>query len=253
MLCYATEKMTCVDRYLGTALKVGGYAFQFAVYRDGLFGNLYVTADWCESRSTSIGSMLRCLVDGTYYSFSTVSGWEDPVCVIPCSAEPDTSALVPVSSGSRITLHSTGYTSYAFRTGTFLTLPKFTRPDVTLYGNYSQKVEWTLVPGDNRRGWVSSMEIRYRDPGETAFDAIAVFTDTLHTYRYLTTDSTIVGKEACLMLEYRTYSADWSGQDLEDFETLNRSVTLCSTWNGTHLFLLHRAGSRYPCSLPGGR
>ena len=228
MTNYATTTMTCVDRYRDNTLKIKAKPFQYAVYRDGLSDSLYVTVNWHPDTSTSyvLENILKCTCNGTTYRFARTAGWADPVCVIPYIPESQSPSytLAPISSSDALYYNNGNRTSLSFSPGNYTTLPVLQPPVVTLYANHKQRLNWTLTPGDSRRGWVTSLEVRYRDPGAENWNTILDFADSQRNYRDLETDERISGKEVCLALEYRTYLSNWGGE-LEDFVTLNWLVT----------------------------
>lgn len=232
MRCYANETLTCVDRYTDKYLQISGISFQYAVYRDGLGDLLYVTVNWYNEATTNRmpEDMLQCRVGSQKYDFARMDGWEDPVCVLPYSTDETNDisgmyAFVPKESQGVLRYNFEEYSELALYPGKYDTLPSFVLPQIPLYGNHRHSLKWTLTTGDDRQGWVSALELRYRDPGADTYVSEAVFTDAFHTYCYMQTDGDIIGKEVCLMLEYRTYDPDWNGNNKEDFTTLNRMVS----------------------------
>ena len=231
MRCYANETMTCVDRYTGKYLQINGDPFQYAIYRNGTEDRLYLTVHWLqESTKTAVRDVLQCRAGGELYDFTDMAGWEDPVCVLPYLTDESDSgavlyAFVPKGGYGVLYYNFVDYSIFPLYPGNYLTLPKISVSDVVMAGNYTQTVRWTLTPGDDRSGWAVHMELRYREPGEDSWETETLFTDTMENSWRMTTGSTIVGKEACLLLEYRTYRADWGGYNLDDFVTLNRTVT----------------------------
>jgi len=231
MRCYANETMTCVDRYTGKYLQINGDPFQYAIYRNGTEDRLYLTVHWLqESTETAVRDVLQCRAGGELYDFTDMAGWEDPVCVLPYLTDESDSgavlyAFVPKGGYGVLYYNFVDYSIFPLYPGNYLTLPKISVSDVVMAGNYTQTVRWSLTPGDDRSGWAVHMELRYREPGEDSWETETLFTDTMENSWRMTTGSTIVGKEAYLLLEYRTYRADWGGYNLEDFVTLNRTVT----------------------------
>jgi len=226
MRCYANETMTCVGRHTGENVTINGNVFHFAMYRNGSGNQLYLTLHWPDDAAAGVfQDILQCTVGDVTYSFMTLNGWEDPVCVIPYLTDGTRYALIPKGKSNRLADGYFTITEYVFEPGQYTTLPTLALGTVNLIGNYTQKVTWTLTKGDGRMGWVVSMELRYRDPGADTYTAEVKFSDSFRTYYNLKTDSTIVGKEACLVLEYRTYDSEWDGDDNEAFTTLNRMTT----------------------------
>lgn len=221
---YATTTMTCVDRYMNNGLKIKAKAFQYAVYRDGLSDSLYVTVNWHPDTSTTyvLEDILKCTCNGTTYRFARTAGWADPVCVIPYIPESQSPSytLAPISSSDALYYNNGNRTAYSFSPGNYTTLPSIVLPNyyVKAHDNYTYR--WTLTPGDSRKGWVTAMEIQYRNPGIENWDTISVFAGEPYAYWDLTTDGTIAGKESRIALEYRTYPSNWGGE-MEDFATLN--------------------------------
>lgn len=233
---YSSTTMTCVEQYNGTKLKLDGTSIQYAVYRNGTGEQLYVTANWYPGSTApgALSDMLTCVWNGTTYSFTTMTGWADPVCVLPYAVvQGDETvsgsvtaqyALVPVGRTS-MSYGGSMLQEYRLTPGEYDTLPCITVTTPTLYGNYSHTIRWTLTAGDGRNGWVIAMSLRCREPGSTAETEKELFSNSLHIYYNLQTDSTIVGKEVCLVLEYRTYAATWDGYDTDAYVTHNRYVT----------------------------
>lgn len=229
---YSSSTMTCVDRYTSSRLKLNETIFHFAVYREGLGDQLYVVANWSKNATDpgELTEMLAVKLNGTKYNFTNVEGWEDPVCILPyveSTTEGEETitpsyALVP-KNRAPMTYAGISISTYDLHPGAYATLPTLTITPPTIYGNYSHMVRWRLTAGEERSGWVTGMTMRVRESGNST--ETALFTNDLHSYYTLQTDASIVGKEVCLVLEYRTYSADWAGYDLEDFVTCNRCVT----------------------------
>lgn len=228
---YASTTMTCVGQYLGNLLELGERAFQFALYRDGVGEQLYITVGWYPGTTGQgdLTMLLQCTVNGSTYSFTQKDGWDDPVCVVPYlwdEKDTTTYALVPASTQIYMFYNGNRRMEYQLLPHAYTTMPTLTMTNLpTLYGNYNHTVRWTLIVGEERSGWVTAMSMRVRTPGTTEETETELFSDSLHVYYNVCTDSTIVGKEACLVLEYRTYDTTWSGHDIDDFLTRNRYVT----------------------------
>lgn len=223
---YSSTTMTCVERYTGNRLKLSGTAFQYAIYRNGVDEQLTIVANWVAGTTApgEIPKLLSCVWNGTTYSFTTRSGWEDPVCVVPYTGENISYALTP-AGGATMLYNGSRVTEYQLTPNVYTTPPAMTVTVPTLYGSHSQTIRWTLTAGDERKGWVVTMSMRSREVGSTTESETELFTNSLHVYYILQTDSTIVGKEVCLVLEYRTYAQDWNGSDQDAFVTCNRYVT----------------------------
>lgn len=256
--------MTCVGRYMGNRLRLEGTSIQYVVYRNGTEDTLYVTANWYPGSTSvpgDIKQLLGCTLNGTLYSFTTLADWTDPVCVLPYVAPSVTDendpvtplyALVPKNRATMI-YNSDTLSRYVFSVGDYSTQPQMTFTPPTLYGSYSHRLRWTLTSGDGRNGWVTALALRIRTPGAATETETALFTDALHMSYNLKTDSTIVGKEVCIVLEYRTYPVTWDGDDLEEFVTLNRYVTPWQTVSRDAATPLAPTGLVTSLLLAGGR
>ncbi|MBQ8640655.1 MAG: hypothetical protein IJ480_00425 [Clostridia bacterium] len=253
MRCYATETMTCVSRYTGTVMKLNEHSFHYAVYRDGLSDDLYVTVGWADpERTEDITACLELNLAETRMSFGTLEGWDDPVCRISCSAadgkvylekkwEPDV-----MTNGALVT------DGVWIRFDQYTVLPEITL-EAVLYANHTGTLTWSLHPGDDRNGWGTAMELRQREPGETEYRTTVLFADELRSSCRLTTGQDLLGMEACLMLEYRTFAADWDGETLEDFVTLNRVLTPLQTVERDAAIPLAPDGIETTLLLDGGK
>lgn len=223
---YSSTTMTCVAHYTDNRLKLSGTAFQYAVYRNGVDEQLYIVANWVPGTTApgELSALLCCVWEGTTYSFTTRSGWENPVCVVPYTGENVSYALTPVG-GTMMLYNGSRITEYQLTPAVYTTPPEMTVTFPTLYGSHSHTIRWTLTAGDERNGWVVAMSLRSREVGSTTESETELFSNSLHIYYNLLTDSTIVGKEVCLVLEYRTFAQDWNGYNQEAFVTCNRYVT----------------------------
>lgn len=226
MRCYATETMTCAGRYFGNALKMDGKIFHYAAYRDGLTDDLYINVGWADETETAdITQYAEVYLDSGALELEYLDGWDTPVCRISWETDPDRvfvrrkSAWVTMTNG---TLETDSVRVYQSR---FETLPVFSMEAPTLYAGYSHHLTWELTAGEDRNGWVTGMELRHRTPGEEAFTVQTLCSDAQLSYYTVVTDGAVLGQEVCLAVEYRTYAADWDGDDTEDFITLNRYVT----------------------------
>ena len=260
MRCYANETMTCVEQYTGEYLLYNGIPFQYAIYRNGLQDKLYLVVQWMQESSSNpvLQEVLQCLVGTERYDFAVVSGWEDPVCVLPYQTDETGAlaavyALIPRNYKGVLYYNYVQYREFRLSPGTYATLPRLTMQNVVMAGNYTQTVRWSMTPGDNRQGWAVHMELRYREPGADSYNAIPVFTSTFYNFYQMTTPAVIVGKEACLMVEYRTYAEDWGGYNKDDFATLNRTVTPWQTANLDASVPLAPGGIAVSMLLAGGR
>ena len=226
MRCYATETMTCVGRYIGKALKLNGKVFHYAVYRDGLTEDLYVTAGWQDETETAdITGYIKLGVGGSSQPFTAMDGWDTPVCRIPWDTNPDSIEIWEVNSWANMTngmIETSAVDVYQSR---FESLPSLSAAEVKLYADYTHPLTWTLTPGDDRIGWVTGVQYRYRSPGEEVFTTVPLYQNTRLSACQAVLGAEVLGKEVCLAIEYRTYPADWNGSDPEDFTTLNRYVT----------------------------
>jgi len=74
---YATENLTCVALCEDSSLAVEELVFRYGAFRDWLTDRLYVAVRW--SLNSSIGAMLRLVVNGKAYSFGEREGWKDAV------------------------------------------------------------------------------------------------------------------------------------------------------------------------------
>ena len=228
MRCYANETMTCVDRYTDKYLQINGIAFQYAIYRDGLGDRLYLTVSWVQDTDTLFQDVLQCRAGTGVYDFTEMEGWEDPVCVMPYltdSKETALYALLPKNGQGTLRYNLEECEELALYPGVYTTLPQIDVENMIMAANYTHTLRWTLTAGDDRRGWVVNLDLLYREPGADTYSTTAIFTDSFHIYCRLTTPADILGKEACFMLEYRTYGDDWDDNNKESFVTLNRIVT----------------------------
>lgn len=256
---YASTTMTCVGQYLGNTLKVGGTAFQFALYRNGVGEQLYIVVGWYPGTTGQgdLTTLLQCTVNGTTYAFTTREGWDDPVCVVPYLLEESdtaTYALVPANSRINMTYNGNKKTEYRLSPGAYTTMPTLTLTGMpTLYGNYNHTVRWNLTAADDCNGWVVGMTMRVRESGGQTVTETALFSDKTYVYYTLQTDGTIVGKEVCLVLEYRSFPRDWNGYDQGAFVTRNRYTTPWQTVSRDAAIPLAPTGLTTSLLLAGGR
>ncbi|MBR4959556.1 MAG: hypothetical protein IKY52_01525 [Clostridia bacterium] len=222
MRCYATETMTCVGRYFGLALRLDGKAFHYAAYRDGLTEDLYITVGWADPAETGdLAQYLQLQLDSGTVPFTAMEGWDTPVCRIPWDTDPD--RIFAARKNGWVTLTNGGIETESIRIyqRRFSVLPVFSM-EAVLYAGYTHNLWWTLVPGEDRVGWVTGLQLCHRLPGTDAFTEETVYADAKLTEARLTLGEEMLGREVSLTAEYRTYAADWDGQDPEDFVTLNR-------------------------------
>ena len=231
MRCYANETLTCVTRYTGKYMLVNGKAFQYAMYREGTGDTVYLAVHWLQaSGSAAVWDVLRCRAGTEMYDFAVLEGWEDPVCVMPYLTDETGEGgllyeVVTRDSGYGLYYNDMYHNSLPLYPKDYQTLPQMVVPEVVMAAGYGQSLRWKITPGDGRNGWCVNLELRYREPGADVWETEALFTESLHGYYRMTIGSHLLGKEVCLMLEYRTYGTDWGGYNLEDFVTLNRAVT----------------------------
>lgn len=259
MRSYANETMTCVDRYAGQYLQIYGNQFQYALYRKGLGEKLYLTVHWLYVyREVDFRDVLQCRAGTELFEFTDMEGWEDPVCVLPYLTDDAGTgealyALVPKNPNDFLYLNFVEQSTIPLYPGSYQTLPSIQMRDTILAANYTQNLRWILTPGDNRTGWAVHMEMRYRDPGAAQYETVTLFSEVMQSYYQITTDSTILGKEVCLWLEYRTFAPDWDGHTLEDFVTLNCVVTPWNPVNRDASFPLSPENIAVSMLLAGGR
>ena len=134
----------------------------------------------------------------------------------------------------------------------FADLPVFSM-DTVLYAGYTHSLTWTLVPGGDRSGWVTGLELRHRLTGESGFTAETLYADTKLTGARVTLGEEMLGREVTLAAEYRTYAADWDGRDAEDFITLNRFVLPVQRVERSASVPLAPAAAETTLPLDGGR
>ena len=253
MRCYATETLTCVGRYSGSALRLDGKVFHYAAYRDGETEDLYITVGWADAEETAdIASSLQLQLDSGNLPFTAMDGWETPVCRIPWSTDP-TRVFVGVKN-SWVTLTNGGIETESTRVyqRRFTDLPVFSMTAV-LYAGYTHSLTWDLEPGEDRIGWVTGLELRHRMPGETGFTEETLYADTKLTAARVTLGEEMFGREVTLAAEYRTYGADWDGRDAEDFVTLNRFVLPMQLVTRSASVPLAPASAETTLPLDGGR
>ena len=230
MRCFATQTLTCIDRYAERYLMINGDAFQYAIYRDGLGDKLYLTVHWRSALvHTDFRDELQCQAGTETYAFEMLAGWEDPVCVLPVLTDENGQITGPYNlvpkKNAVLYYDRVSRKYYTTSPKTYRTLPTMHMTEPVMAANYQQTFRWTLHPGDNRSGWAYNMELRYRNPGAGTYESVALFTDTKKVTCTLDMDIGYLGKEVCFVLEYRTYGEDWPGFDSEDFTTLNRLIT----------------------------
>ncbi len=222
---YATDTMTCLDRYLGDYCRIDSHVFHWALYRDGLSNDLYLTANWRDSVNYSIKEAVVVIVDGVYYVLGSLSGWADPVLKIAMTGNvPPYISLYRRMAADDLYYNGTKNEPIALSVGQYAVLPQAAFSQ-TLYAGYSHTLTWTITAGEGRTGWATGAELRYRSPGSGGFTTVPLFANEKKASCTLTTEVSLLGKEACVMLEYRTFAPGWNGTDLEAFVTLNRYVT----------------------------
>lgn len=225
MRCYATEKLTCVGRYTGIALRLDGKSFHYAAYRDGMTEDLYITVGWADEAETAdIRSYVTLQLDSGTVPFDIMEGWDTPVCRIPWDTEED--RVFIAKKGSWFTMTSGAIETDVIRVyqRRFESLPVFAMEPV-LYAGYTHTLTWELTPGDGRTGWVTGVNLRQRKPDDTDFTEQTLAENRRMTSCRVTLGEEVLGSDVCLVMEYRTFPADWDGSDTEDFVTLNRYVT----------------------------
>jgi len=253
MRCYATETLTCVERYLGNVVKFNDRIFRYALYRDGTTEDMYAVVCWKDPAETLVLSDVLCvIVNGKRYYFEELEGWDDPVCRFPYDPDPYSTMLAKQKYADIITNGVLETDGIYFWMKEYTVLPQVTMNPV-LYANHSQTLNWSLRPGDDRNGWGISLELLQKGAGEADFTSTVLFSEEQRSSWRLSTDMSILGRQAYLILEYRTYAADWDGKDLEDFVTLNRRITPVQTVTRNAAIPLAPSGVEHTMLLEGGK
>ncbi len=258
---YATETVTCVNRYAGDYCRVGGYRFHYAVYRIPGKDEVYVTANWVDNSTTrSIRDLIWIHVGEYFYYLLPQDGWDDPVAIIPLTADMPILTICSRMAAYDLYYPPTNHQPIPLSIDVPAVLPSAAISS-PLYANYSHPLTWTIQPGDNRIGWGTGVSLVTRtlenpdtvEIEETDFVETAVFANTKKTEYTMVTDGTLLGKEAYLALEYRTYAPDWDGVDIEQFVTLNRTFTPVQLVTRDAAIPLSPAALTTSVPLEGGR
>ncbi len=222
---YATGTMTCLDQYVGDYCRIDSESFHWALYRDGLTNDLYLTANWRDNVLHSIQDALSIIVNGEYYMLGSLTGWADPVLKIPMTdGKMPYISLYRRMASDDLYYNDTKNEPIELSCGQYKVLPQMYFSQ-TIYAGYTHTLRWSITPGEGRTGMAVGAELWFREPGADGFTTVPLFAEESKHSCTLTTDVSLLGKEACLMLEYRTYASDWNGTNLDDFTTLNRYVT----------------------------
>jgi len=250
---YASENFTCTALRDDGSLTIVGAVFFCGAFRDWLTDRLYVTVQLSNPiYSTDLREVLVLECGGITYPFAEAEGWDGPVAEVSWKSALSGLSIGKKKSYSTLTDNGREVDSVPLELCDFQTMPALPFSP-TLYANHTRILSFAMELEDGRRGAATGLTLFTREPGEETWDSTVLFRNVPLSAYTLETDSSLLGKEAYLAVEYRTFPAEgWDGQSVADFVTLNRMTTPVRTVSGDGELLFTPVGLTCSMLLSGG-